>query len=161
MQDYQIQPNSCQCAVTGRALKEDEKCYSVLIEQQGRFQRYDYSLEAWQGPPPGAIGCWSSRALPKEMHKRIRKDADALLADFHALDGTPDPEKLNYRYVIALLLLRSKKLQLAGANHDAGVEFMRLRCPRTHAEYQVMSRPLTELEIETVRNHVLQVVSWN
>ncbi len=61
MTDYQIQPNTRRCVATGRELPPGTKFYSVLLEQDGKLVRQDFSSEAWQGPPPGAFSFWAGR----------------------------------------------------------------------------------------------------
>ena len=55
MTDYQIQPNTRRCAVTGRELRPGERYYTALLETAGHFVRQDFSADAWQGPPPNAF----------------------------------------------------------------------------------------------------------
>ena len=55
MTDYQIQASSRRCAATGREIAPGERYYSVLLDQGSSFVRQDFSLEAWQGPPPGTF----------------------------------------------------------------------------------------------------------
>jgi len=55
MTDYQIQPNTRRCLITGRELRPGERYYSALLEEGDRFVRQDFSAEAWQGAPAGAF----------------------------------------------------------------------------------------------------------
>ena len=52
MIDYQIQPSTRRCCVSGRELRPGERCFTVLLDQGGRFVRRDYAPESWAGPPP-------------------------------------------------------------------------------------------------------------
>jgi hypothetical protein len=61
---------------------------------------------------------------------------------------------------VALLLLRSKTLHFEDTRKDAASEFLRLCCSRTGATYEILNRRLSEDEILTVRQEVLQVVGW-
>ena len=61
MTEYQIQPNTRRCAVSGRELKPGERYFSVLLDEAGKFVRKDYGAEAWQGPPADAFSFWAGR----------------------------------------------------------------------------------------------------
>src|SRR6185369_15047204 len=102
MTDYQIQPNTRRCVVTGRDLRPGEKFYTALLEDGAQFVRNDYSLEAWQGPPAGAFSFWSGKVPDSEEPRKPRFDDDLLVDCFGRLEGASDPSKVSFRYVIAL-----------------------------------------------------------
>jgi hypothetical protein len=160
MDDYQIQPNTRQCSITGRVLEPGEKVHSVVLEEQGKMVRRDFCEAAWRGPPPGIFGYWTGRVPEKESTRRIRKDDDLLLDCLIRLESATDAKQLNLRYVVGLLLLRSKRLQFEDTRKENGLEFLRLRNSKTGDRFDVLNRPLSETEIEAVREEVFQVVGW-
>src|SRR5262249_53291381 len=111
MIDYQIQPNTRRCSLSQRELQPGDKVYSVLVVEEGRFVRNDYSAEAWQGPPPGAFGFWLGTVAAPENKRKLPIN-DEVLADFFLqLEGQAEPAKVNIRYVLALLLMRRRRLR--------------------------------------------------
>jgi hypothetical protein len=160
MDDYQIQPNTRQCTITGRNLEPGEKFYSVVLEEQGKLVRRDYCEAAWQGLPSGIFGYWTGHVPEKEAARKLRRDDDLLLDCLVRLESATDPKQLNLRYVVALLLLRSKRLQFEDTRKENGPEFLRLRNHKTGDIFEVQNRPLSETEIEAVREEVFQVVGW-
>src|SRR5262245_12692144 len=111
MTDYQIQATSRRCEATGRELHRGEKFYSVLLDEGGKFVRHDYSVEAWKGPPPGTFSFWQGRVPPEVQGRRLPIDDDMLFDCFQRLDGETDATRVNFRYVVALLLMRRKRLK--------------------------------------------------
>src|SRR5579883_530734 len=109
MQDYQIQPNTRRCSASGRELQVGEVCYSVLVDEGGRFVRRDYGADAWQGPPPGTFGFWQGKVVSGQSARRPTFDDELLLDCFSRLEGQTEPTRLNFRYVLALLLLRRRR----------------------------------------------------
>ena len=100
--EYQVQPNSRRCAVTGRELQPGERFFSALVEEGHQVLRRDFSMEAWQGPPNGAFSFWTGR-VPTTLEKaKPRFDDDLLEECFHRLEGQTEPGRLNFRYVVAL-----------------------------------------------------------
>src|SRR5579885_3477622 len=110
MTDYQIQPNTRRCAATGKELPPGVRFYSVLLDQGGKFVRQDYSSEAWQGPPPGAFSFWAGRVPAQDQTRRPPINDELLLECFGRLRGETEPGRVNFRYVVALLLMRRKRL---------------------------------------------------
>src|SRR3954452_11926966 len=111
MIDYQIQPNTRRCSSSQRELLPGEKVYSVLLLEEGKFVRKDFAVEAWQGPPAGAFSFWVNKVAAGESKRRPVVN-DELLEDlFGQLEGQHEPAKLNIRYVLALLLMRRRRLR--------------------------------------------------
>lgn len=160
MLEYQIQPNTRRCAISGRDLKPGEKVVSVLLQDGGALIRRDYSSEAWQGPPEGAIGFWVGRVPAAEQSRKLRIDDDLLLDCFGRLEGQEEPAQVRFRYVVALLLMRRKRLKFEEAQVEAGREVLKLRCTRSGTEFQVVNPCLTEEEMLTVQDEVFKVLGW-
>jgi len=131
MMDYQIQAATRRCAVSGRELQPGERFYSVLLDENGKFVRQDYSKEVWQGPPPGAFSFWLGRVPPPEQGRGPRIDDDLLFDCFQRLESEAEAARVNFRYVVALLLMRRRRLKFEEARQENGQELLRLRCTRT------------------------------
>jgi hypothetical protein len=161
MTDYQIQPHTRRCAATGRELKAGDRCYSVLLEEAGKFVRKDYAADAWAGPPAGAFSFWAARLPASEARRRPPVDDDLLLECFGRLEGQDEPARVSFRYVLALLLLRRRRLRLEGEERDGGRELLRLRCPRTGARHEVANPGLADEELAAVQDEVFQALGWD
>lgn len=161
MIDYQIQENTRRCAATGRELRPGERFFSVLLDENGRFVRQDYSGEAWQGPPPGAFSFWCGRVPARDDSRKPRIDDELLVDCFQRLEGQAEPAKVNFRYVVALLLMRRKRFKFEEARKQNGQEILCLRCARSRTQYQVVNPGLTEDEMAAVQDEVFKVLGWN
>ena len=154
MLDYQIQPNTRRCAVNGRELQPGEKFYTVLIEEGIRFVRQDYSAEAWKGPPEGAFSFWAGHVPKPQSRRRLIVD-DAFLHDcFLRLEGQGEPAKVNFRYILALLLMRRRRFKFEETRQEGGLEVLCLRCARTGDRHEVVNPRLTEEEMRQVQEDV-------
>ena len=160
MTDYQIQASSRKCCVTGRVLAGGEKYFSVLVDQEGKLVRLDYSVEAWQGAPEGAFSFWKGTIATPEGRRRPPIDDEMLMDCFQRLDGQTEPGRIRFRYIIALLLMRRKRLAFEEAQQDAGQEVLVLRCNRTGAKFQVLNPCLTDEELMSVQEEVFQTLGW-
>jgi hypothetical protein len=160
MIDYQIQENTRRCSVTGRELQPGERFFTVLLEEGGKFQRKDYSTEAWQGPPPGAFSFWAGKVPPREESRRPKIDDELLFDCFCRLENDKEPARVNFRYVVALLLMRRKRFKFEEAKQVDGQEVLVLRCTKTREAYQVTNPRLTEEQMLAVQEEVFKVLGW-
>jgi len=157
MMDYQIQPPSRRCAATGRELKPGDRFFTALLGEADRFERQDFAPEAWPGPPSGSFGFWTGRMPAEQAVARPRFDDDALEDCFHRLADETEPGKVNFRYVVALLLIRRKRLRLERAGAE---ERLLVNCPRTGEQFEVVNPRLGEEEISQVQDEVFKVLGW-
>jgi len=158
--DYQIQPNTRRCSVTGRELKPGEPVYSILTEKDGKFVRQDFAPEMWQGPPPEAFSFWAGRVPTAEAKRKLVIDDELLLDCFERLQDQLEPGKVAFRYVIALLLMRRRKLKFEQARAEGGQEVLELRCTRTGATHAVTNPGLSDDEVIAVQQDVFQALGW-
>lgn len=157
--EYQIQPNTRRCVLTGRELQPGEKFYSVLLEAGGHFVRQDYSSAAWPGPPQGSFSFWTGR-IPAGEEKHAPIDDELLMDCLQRLEGESEPARVNFRYVVALLLMRRKRLRFQEARVEGGQEILSLRCVRTRNTYRVLNPRLSEEEMTAVQEEVFKVLGW-
>jgi hypothetical protein len=153
-------PLTRRCTATGRELKAGEKFYSVLRDDGGKFVRTDYAADAWTGPPQGAYSYWSGRVAADGAAKRPAVDDELLLECLGRLAETADPAKVRFRYVVALLLMRRRRLKFEDARKDAGGETLVLKCARTGSRFEVVDPGLSESEAAAVQDEVFQVLGW-
>jgi len=159
MTEYQIQPPTRRCHASGRELKPGERFYSVLLDEGGKLVRYDYGDEAWAGPPTKAFGFWSGR-VPVESGPGWRHlDDDVLLDYFERLDTDAGVSRARSRYVVALLLMRRRKLKFEEAVMEQGQEILVLRCVQAQKKYRVPNPRLTEEEMAAVQEEVHELLS--
>src|SRR5207248_6026269 len=103
-----------------------------------------------------AFSFWAGRVPPPAEKPRPRFDDDLLEECFHRLDGQTDPGRVNFRYVVALLLVRRRRFKLEAAASDAVT--MTVRCVRTGERHAVTNPQLSEDEMLQVQDEVFQVL---
>ena len=159
MTDYELQPRSLHCAQTGRELKAGEFYYSVLRESPDGFVRVDYCADAWTGPPEGTVGFWRSKVPADSAKQRTQLVDDSVVLEFfHRLDGEQEAYKVNFRYILALLLLRRKLLKPAGVERQDDREILLLRSPCTGEQHRVVNPDLAEEQLIALQAEVEKVL---
>ena len=160
MTEYQIQPNTRRCTVSGRELQPGERYFSVLLDEAGKFVRKDYGADAWHGSPVDAVGFWAGRVPAAGARRRPPIDDDMLLACFQRLEGRTEQASQHFRYVLALLLMRRKRFKFEEVRNDDGREVLVLKCGRTGARHEVANPHLTDEQMAAVQEDVFQALGW-
>lgn len=112
MQEYSIQRSQRRCHQTERTFAPGENYFSAITARGGELRRTDYAVEAWKGPPEGAIGWWRSVVPPKPRGAPKPAPAHVLLAALESmLEEGSQPE---LTYLLALLLVRRRILSEPG-----------------------------------------------
>lgn len=158
--EYQISENTRRCAATDRPLEPGEKIFSVLLDEDARLVRKDFCREAWQGPPEGAFSFWMGKVPTANEKRKLRIDDELLVECFNRLEGETDANKVNFRYVVALLLLRRKRFKFEESRRQDDHEVLSLLCTKTRTKVEVVNPRLTEEEMAAVQEEVFKVLGW-
>jgi hypothetical protein len=135
--EYQFRPIGKKCAATGADLVPGEWCHSALVERGGELQRLDFSEDGWQGPPDGTLGVWKC-LVPKAAEIRHEPlDTTALMTCFEQLIEEASPAREGLRYILALLLIKKRRLKLEGSRSEGEDEYLQLAGSQGEGAYEV------------------------
>lgn len=155
--DYEVQRFTRHCARSGRPLAEGEEFYSVLVAQGAQLRRYDFAPEAWEGPPDAAVGWWKSRVPTPESKRARLAPSEVLLQLFVELEAAAD--KLDMRYIMALLLVRRRVLRLEDTEKDElGREVLVLYAPRDETTHRVVSVTPSEARVGEIQDELARLL---
>ena len=120
--------------------------------------RYDYSAEAWKGPPARVLGWWKSLAPAKRNKQRTWAPSDVMLDLFDRLAEQPDQEDL--RYVLTLLMIRHRIMRLVEREYDeANRELMVVACAKRETTYKIASSIPSEERIKEIQTELTSLLS--
>lgn len=137
---YEVPRTTGRCAKTGRELQPGEPYYAALVEvdpdaqpeaQNGKpesatkandaanalgIQRIDVSQEAWgEGYRPERLFSYWKSTVPEPNEKKKLFVDDAVLMNLLVrLEDATEPQRLAFRYVLALILMRKKLIRFDG-----------------------------------------------
>ncbi|MCH2137574.1 MAG: hypothetical protein MK074_00790 [Phycisphaerales bacterium] len=115
--EYSVGKITRTCGRSGRALEPDEVCIATLCENaEGQLERVDFAEEAWSDDdrPEGFFSKWKTTVPADDGPRRAFVDDAALLDIFARLDGDERRDRMAFRYVLALVLLRKRLLKFEG-----------------------------------------------
>jgi hypothetical protein len=149
MTEYELTRANGRCHVTGRPFTEGEQFFSALFETPQGFERRDFSVEAWEGPPAEAL-CHFPTRLPRkeEARRKLFVDSDVLINLFLRLADHEEALKLRFRFVLSLIMLRKRLLKYERTIREGGKEFWEMRLMRDKTLHRVFNPALEEQEIQ-------------
>lgn len=123
--NYEVQKGSGVCSATGEALEAGQACYSVLMDIPAEereagddlgMRRVDVSSAAWDRGfrPPHLFSFWKTQVPDANAKKKMFVDDAVLLNLLRRLEEATERQRLAFRYVVALILMRKKLLRYDG-----------------------------------------------
>lgn len=194
---YDIERPTGQCAFTGVKLQPGQPYIATLVEvdpppagaprptgasagssgiaNDFGFKRLDVSLEAWQaGSRPDRIySFWRSTVPEANQKRKMFVDNDVLMSLFRRLADSDQPQRLAFRFVLALILMRKRLLKYessqkrprgaGGEGEPVLQEWWRVSYkppgPGTEPEFfEVLNPELDETQIEQVTQQLGEVL---
>ncbi len=157
-QPKQIETTKGRCSVTGRELVEGEEFYSALFEEGDSFRRADFGVDAWTSPPEGCFCFFKSRVPVRQNKKRTFIDDEALIAFFTRLAEEEEVVRIQFRFVLALLLMRKRLLRYEGSSKGPTGEIWQMTLVRDNSQHNVIDPRLSDAQIEGVSQQLTAIL---
>jgi hypothetical protein len=161
--EYQIARAAGRCCRCDKEIAEKQDFQAVLIEQGEQFVRQDWCLACWEAPDRGEVaglfGQWRSRMPEKQAKKKMFVDDSMLMNFFLRLSGEAEAARVNFRFVLALVLLRKKLLAYDGSRKNSdGTETWNMRVKGEEQVQEVVNPRLDEQRIAEVSQQLGEIL---
>ncbi len=161
--EYEISKTAGVCCSCNRALQPGDPLLATVIDTEDQLQRKDYCRACWEGQnlndDPDLLGFWSTRVPRPEEKKKLFVDDEVLMQFFERLDGTGDPGRVSFRFVLTLVLMRKKLLVYEGSEKTpSGDEVWTMRLKGSDRTYQVTDPHMDEEKITEVSQHLSEIL---
>ncbi len=158
MEDWEIKTPIGQCCGTGSKIEPGQEYYAALVETGDSLQRRDFSSDYWNSHKPQVYCYWKSRQPDPAQKKKLFVDDDMLMAFFERLAEETEQEKINFRFVLMLVLMRHRKLKYDSSRKENGQEKWRLKIAGTDSYVEVANPNLNEAQIEHLSSQIGQIL---
>lgn len=122
VRDYDIAGISGACSSCGKVFSPGEEFIAYLFADTDRYTRKDLCTECSQRQEDTinkAFSYWRTKAPSKDdKNKRPRISTDVLIDFFEKTADDDAPDKINFRFVLALMLMRKKVLIYDRSDRD-------------------------------------------
>ena len=130
MEQWQVQRGVGKCLGTEKEIQPGEEYFAALIETEEGFERQDYSQEYWLEHKPAVYCFWKTRVPIKAEKKKLFVDDGVLINIFERLANEEDAMKINFRFVLALILMRKRLLKYEDTQRTDDQEIWTMRFVR-------------------------------
>jgi len=120
-----------------------ETLFSLLRFGAEELERGDLCSACFEARDP-AEDLFFWRTSHREQRGAVKVDFEVVLAVLHKLRQDPRPERQDFCFLLALLLVRHRKLRLQTVLRRGGRELLQLRKPRTTQAFEVAVRELDD-----------------
>ena len=161
MEEWEINKPLGQCYGTGRKIEYGEEYSGALVESEEGLQRRDFCADYWQREKPNVFCYWKTRLPRPDQKRQIFVDDQMLLAFFERLGIETEQEKINFRFVLALILMRKRRLKYDTTRVEDDKEIWRLRIvgeKSADRRVEVINPHLDEEQIEQLSSQIGQIL---
>jgi len=162
--DFSIEASSRRCHRCERPFQTGEEYFSAVVEGEGEdsLVRRDTCLACWDPRASDYYSFWKTRVPePKQEEPRGPRlvDLDRLMQLFERLAEAKDPEQQRFRYVLALALMRKRRLKAVESKRFAGGgERLTVRETGTQRVHTVTCPSVTDEEIRALTARLREIL---
>jgi hypothetical protein len=158
-QEWKIAKPSASCSACGASFAAPEgeaapNYFSALLQKPEGLQRQDFCQNCFKDKRPADV-YYFWKAVPPSQDNTARRapvvDVEYVLDFFKRLDGDPSPQRVAFRYILALMLSRKKLLIAEGkGGTENGMDVQLFREKRGGGTHRVLAPELNQDEIAAV-----------
>jgi hypothetical protein len=149
------------CSVSGREFVVHEKFMAALRETPAGLERLDVAIEAWDAFDKSSLLAYWIAHMPALEEKRPLFVDDTVLLDlFERLGDATEPAKINFRFVLGLILMRKRLLTYERSRSEGpGRQFWVVRLKGTDTTLDMLDPKLDEQQVRDVSGQLGQILS--
>ena len=173
--EYKLGASTRRCRTCDRVFGVGEEYYSAVVEpclpagrspaEEERLERQDYCPACWKPGGGGGGGAyfsfWKARvpeAVPPSGRGPRLVDFERLMQLFEHLADAEDAEARRFRFVLALVLLRKRRLRQIESRRRGGEEEWILREVGSDRRHTVACPTLSDVEIGSVTERLREIL---
>ncbi len=157
---YDVARPGGKCILTGKDILPGEKFMAAVKETAIALERADVCLDAWKDyPREGLLAFWQTTMPQPNARKKIFVDDEVLRQIFEKLADTEEPAKLNFRFVLGLILMRKRIIVYEGTRYENGKELWSVRYRGKDDQVDLLNPQLDEQKIVEVTQHLGEILN--
>ena len=157
-EQWEIQRSEGRCAGTERVLEPGEEYYAALVDLKDRFERRDFSCVYWEEHKPEVYSFWKTQIPMPNQKKKLFVDDGVLINFFERLADETDELKVNFRFVLTLILMRKRILKYEDSHKEEDKEIWKVRLVREKEFHDVINPRLNDEQIGQVSGELSAIL---
>ena len=158
MAEWDINRPLGECCGTGQMIEPGQEYVGALVESDDGLVRRDFCGEYWDKEKHDVFCFWKTKLPDPEEKKPMFIDDDMLMAFFERLAEETEQEKVNFRFVLAMILMRKRRLKYDATKMDGEQEMWRLRVVGSKDMVEVLNPHLAEEQIEQLSSQLGEIL---
>ena len=158
MDEWEVSKPLGQCSGTGKKIEYGEEYFAALVETPEGLHRRDFCDDYWQQQKPDVFCYWKTKLPDPGQKRQIFVDDEMLMAFFDRLEKETEQEKINFRFVLMLVLMRKRRLKYDSSKIEDGKEIWRLRVVGENQFIDVMNPHLDQQQIEQLSSQIGEIL---
>jgi hypothetical protein len=156
---YEVGRPLGRCCVTGKVIEPGEKFVAALLENPTGFQRIDCSAGSWPNfDRKDVIAFWHTAMPRPEQKKKVFVDDNVLCELFERLADVSEPAKLNFRFVLGLILMRKRLVIYENTRKEGNQEIWSVRMKGRQDLLDLLNPRLDENQIREVSQQLSEIL---
>ena len=156
---YEIARPQGRCASCAKDIGSDQKFVAALIDAPGGFQRADLCQECWPRYDRKAVLAFWQTLMPRpEQKKKLFVDDNILCELFERLADATEPAKINFRFVLGLILMRKRLLIYDSTRAEADRELWTVRMKGSEHTLDLLNPRLDEQQVKDVSQQLSEIL---
>jgi hypothetical protein len=148
---YSIARAEGKCSVCGKVIETNEKLMAALRDTPAALERVDVCLQCWNGfDRSNLLGFWQATMQPLAVKKKVFVDDDVLCELFERLAETQEQVKINFRFVLGLILMRKRRIVYESTRRDGEKEIWSVRFKGREELMDLLNPRLDEQQVGEV-----------
>ena len=158
VEQWEIQRSEGRCAGTERILEPGEEYYAALVDLKDRFERRDFSCRYWEENKPEVYSFWKTHVPVPTEKKRLFVDDGVLINFFERLANETEALKINFRFVLTLILMRKRIVKYEDSHREQGKEIWKVRLVREKEIHEVINPHLDDDQVQQVSQELSAIL---
>jgi hypothetical protein len=148
------------CTICQKQIEPTQPLMAALRETPQGFERLDVCLDCWNDfDKADLIGFWKTTMPLVEQKKKLFVDDEVLCQLFERLADATEPAKLNFRFVLGLILMRKRLIIYEASRNEGPAEIWQVRFKGKQDQLDLLNPRLDESQIMDVSNQLGEILN--
>jgi len=157
---YDVGRRGSKCGGCQKDLPAATKLMAALRETPEGFERLDICIDCWPGVDRAPLlAFWQTVVPHHEAKKKVFVDDAVLCELFERLKDTAEQAKLNFRFVLGLILMRKRMLTYESSRDDGGNDIWTVRFRGKDDRLDLLNPRLNEQQVAEVSQQLGEILN--
>ena len=157
---YVVSRAQNKCHDCGKEIAPGEKLMAGLRETPAALERLDLCNECWaKFDRAGLLGFWQATMPQPSAKKPMFVDDQVLCELFERLGDATEPAKVNFRFVLGLILMRKRYIVYESTRHEEGRDIWSVRFKGCEDKLDLIDPRLSEQQVGEVSTQLGEILN--